>query len=102
MVYIIVTLLLITGMLVYTKLANKYLIFDKPNARSSHIVPTIRGGGIVFLLAITLAVIQYHPVYWLPITGAISIGVISFLDDNISLSQRLRLLVHVVAITLLF
>jgi UDP-N-acetylmuramyl pentapeptide phosphotransferase/UDP-N-acetylglucosamine-1-phosphate transferase len=102
MTYLIVFILLFAGMILYTRIANRFLIFDNPNARSSHTKPTIRGGGIVFLLAITMAVIQYHPVYWLPITGAISIGVISFLDDNFDLSQRLRLLVHFIAITLLF
>lgn len=102
MVYIIVTVLLFTGMWVYTKLANKYLIFDKPNERSSHTVSTIRGGGIVFLLSIAFAIIEHKTLYWLPICGAVAIGVISFLDDNLNVSKRIRLLVHLFSITLLF
>jgi len=102
MIYITVTLLLFAGMLIYTKLANKYLIFDKPNGRSSHTVPTIRGGGIVFLLSILFTGVLYHPVYWLPILGAFAIGVISFLDDNMDLSKKIRFVIHLFSITLLF
>lgn len=102
MKYILVTLLLFGGMILYTKIANKYLIFDTPNIRSSHTRRTIRGGGVVFLLSIFFTGILYHPIYWIPILGAVLIGIISFIDDNIGVSQRLRLLVHFVAISLLF
>lgn len=102
MKYILVTLFLFVGMTVYTTIANKYLIFDTPNIRSSHTRPTIRGGGIVFLLSIIFTGVLYHPVYWMPILGAVLIGLISFIDDNIGVSQFVRLIVHFVAIALLF
>jgi len=89
-------------MLIYTKLANKYLIFDKPNERSSHVIPTIRGGGIVFLLSILFTGFMYHPVYWVPILGACLIGIISFLDDNMEVSKGIRFVFHLFSVTLLF
>lgn len=102
MKYILVTLLLFGGMMLYTRIANKYLIFDTPNIRSSHTQPTIRGGGIVFLMAIIFTGILYHPVYWIPILGASLIGLISFLDDHMDLTPGIRLVVHFLAISLLF
>ena len=36
----------------YFRIAIQAGIVDKPNQRSSHIFPTIRGGGIVFILAL--------------------------------------------------
>jgi len=102
MIYLIVTLLLFAGMQVYTRLANKYLIFDTPNHRSSHTKPTIRGGGVVFLLAIFFSGIFYHPVYWLPIMGASLIGVIGFLDDNIGVAQSVRFGIHIISLSILF
>src|SRR5690606_19891501 len=102
MKYTLVALLLFGVMILYTKIDNNYLIFDTPNIRSSHTRPTIRGGGIVFLISIMFTGVLYHPVYWLPILGAVCIGIISFLDDNLNISQLLRLIVHFAAIFLLF
>lgn len=102
MIYLFVLLLLFVGMQVYTRLANKYLIFDNPNDRSSHTMPTIRGGGVVFLLAIIFSGIFYHPIYWLPITGASLIGLIGFIDDNIGVAPGIRFAVHLVSISILF
>lgn len=87
--------------LVYFKIATNYNITDHPNERSSHDTITIRGGGIIFLLAaICLAII--HPGYWLPVFGILIIGTISFVDDIITLSSKLRLLFHLTAVTIVF
>lgn len=43
-----------------------------------------------------------HPSYWMPVIGAIIIGVISFLDDRMTLSSRVRIIFHLIAVTLLF
>jgi UDP-N-acetylmuramyl pentapeptide phosphotransferase/UDP-N-acetylglucosamine-1-phosphate transferase len=88
-------------MFIYFRIADKYNIIDKPNERSSHTQLTIRGGGILFLLSIIIATIM-HPVYWMPALGATTIGVISFLDDRIDLSSRIRILFHLAAVSLLF
>jgi len=48
---------------------------------------TIRGGGVLFLVAIIVAGIM-HTEYLLPVLGATIIGVISFLDDRIHCHPR--------------
>lgn len=102
MIYIIVVLILFAGMLLYIKLANKYLIFDNPNNRSSHTIPTVRGGGIIFVLSILIAGGYYYSDYGIPVLGALLIGAISFLDDNMNISRLLRFFFHILAVTLLF
>jgi len=102
MIYITVVLLLFAGMLLYIKLANKYLIIDNPNDRSSHSTPTVRGGGIIFVLSILLAGVSYYTDYGLAIIGTLLIATISFLDDNINISRLLRFSFHLLAVTLLF
>jgi UDP-N-acetylmuramyl pentapeptide phosphotransferase/UDP-N-acetylglucosamine-1-phosphate transferase len=87
--------------LVYLKIADYYHITDSPNKRSSHSEITIRGGGIIFLLA-SICVVIIHPDYWLPVLAILIIGIVSFLDDILTLSSRLRLLFHLIAVTILF
>ena len=101
MIYGIIAVLFFTGMLLYFPIADHYNIIDHPNERSSHSVVTIRGGGIIFLFAALTAVIM-HPAYWLPVMSLFMVGIISFIDDRITLSSKIRLLVHLVATTLFF
>jgi UDP-N-acetylmuramyl pentapeptide phosphotransferase/UDP-N-acetylglucosamine-1-phosphate transferase len=101
MIYGIITILLFSCMLLYFRIANHYNIIDHPNERSSHSNITIRGGGVIFLLAAIFAAI-IHPDYWLPVSGILIIGTISFLDDRFTLSSRLRLLFHLLAVTIMF
>ncbi|WP_235012546.1 MraY family glycosyltransferase [Pedobacter africanus] len=88
-------------MISYFKVADHYNIIDKPNERSSHTEVTIRGGGIVLLVSSILSLIM-HLSFWMPIVGMLIIGVISFIDDRITLSNKIRLLFHLAAVTLLF
>jgi UDP-N-acetylmuramyl pentapeptide phosphotransferase/UDP-N-acetylglucosamine-1-phosphate transferase len=101
MIYISSILLFLILMHLYFRIAEHYNIIDRPNSRSSHTEVTIRGGGIIFVIAGMLAVIL-HPQYWLPGTGVFLIGTISFIDDRITLSSKIRLLIHVIAVTLMF
>lgn len=88
-------------MLLYFKIAKHYNIIDNPNERSSHTEITIRGGGIVFLFASVIGFIL-HPEFWILMAGMLIIGIISFIDDRITLSGRIRILFHLIAVTLLF
>jgi UDP-N-acetylmuramyl pentapeptide phosphotransferase/UDP-N-acetylglucosamine-1-phosphate transferase len=88
-------------MLLYFKIADHYNIIDKPNERSSHTEVTIRGGGVIFAFAIVCAVIM-HPQYWVPGLGMLMISIISFIDDRITLSSKIRVIVHIAAVTLMF
>ena len=49
--YLIIFVLLLVAELVYFKIADKFNIIDKPNERSSHSTIVLRGGGVIFSLA---------------------------------------------------
>ena len=88
--YILVLGVLIISSIIYLKIAVKYKIIDKPNERSSHSKITIRGGGILFPLAILLFFIlndYQYPYFCLAI---FLIAVVSFLDDIYTLSSKIR------------
>lgn len=101
MLYLILLPVFFAIMLFYFRVADHYNIIDHPNERSSHSTITIRGGGIIFLFAAIVAAV-IHPNYWLPVLGILIIGTISFLDDRLTLSNRIRLLFHLVAVTIMF
>jgi UDP-N-acetylmuramyl pentapeptide phosphotransferase/UDP-N-acetylglucosamine-1-phosphate transferase len=82
----------------YCYLADDTPLMDKPNQRSSHLAPTVRGGGLVFigLLLIMVPFIAYEQA--LPLvegailfTGIFSIAAVSFIDDFYHLSIKPRL-----------
>ena len=100
-IYLVIAAILLAAELFYFRLADHYNIIDHPNERSSHTKITIRGGGVIFLLA-AICVAIMHPGYWLPVSGIIVIGTISFLDDVHTLSSRIRLLFHFIAVTVMF
>jgi len=90
--------------IIYIKIAKKKNIIDIPNHRSSHITPTLRGGGVVFVFAILLYGIIYSKTldvvaFFIPV---LLVAIISFLDDIIILSSKTRILIHIGAFTLLF
>jgi len=88
--------------LIYFRIAKNYNIIDRPNHRSSHTKVTIRGGGIVFSIAILLATITQglSEIYF--VLGLFLISLISFIDDLSPLSNRIRIIFHVIAVALLF
>lgn len=79
-------------------------IIDIPNARSSHTVPTPRGGGVAivlsFLLALpVLAFSGFLPwtTTWAMLGSGTGIAVLGFLDDHGHIAARWRLLGHFAA-----
>lgn len=86
----------------YFKIASKYNIVDKPNHRSSHSRTTIRGGGVVFILAVQVYLIYFDFQYAYFTFGLLIIGLISFLDDLRPVGKKIRLTVHVLAVLLMF
>lgn len=101
MLYSILALLMFVVMILYFKIADHYNIIDKPNERSSHTEITIRGGGVIFLFA-AFCSFFLQPESWMPILGMLIIGVISFIDDRITLSNKIRIIFHLTAVTLMF
>lgn len=100
--YLIIFLILFIGMIAYFKIADRYNIIDKPNLRSSHDYITIRGGGIIFWLAGVLYSILNLPDSIFFLTGFTLICGVSFWDDVSSLSNRIRVIIHFIAISLVF
>lgn len=102
MEYIIVLVVLFIAELVYFKIADKYNIIDKPNERSSHTQITLRGGGVVFYFGALAYFIYSGFEYPYFIIGLTAITLISFLDDIFTLSNKIRLLIHLISVLLMF
>lgn len=100
--YLVLVVLLFGIELLFFKVADRFNIIDKPNQRSSHTKPVIRGGGIIFVMAVLLWFI-YNGFLWPYFVIALSaIAIISFADDVKSQSSLLRFMVHVCAVILMF
>lgn len=76
-------------------------LMDIPNARSSHSVPTPRGGGVAIVLAYlaVLPVVGYQGwLSWPMLIGLMGSGawvaIVGFLDDHGHIAARWRLLAH--------
>jgi UDP-N-acetylmuramyl pentapeptide phosphotransferase/UDP-N-acetylglucosamine-1-phosphate transferase len=89
-------------MLLYFKLADRFNIIDKPNERSSHSEITLRGGGIIFWFSALLYFIQHINNNYFFFTGITLVSLVSFWDDIQSLSNKIRISIHFLAITLIF
>lgn len=99
---IVLLILLFVAALLYIRLAEKRNIVDKPNERSSHSQPTIRGGGILFPVAwLMFSVYNGFAFPWFT-AGLMLISAVSFWDDTGHVPAWLRLLVHIVALSLCF
>ncbi|MHA6140825.1 MraY family glycosyltransferase [Pseudomonas mohnii] len=79
-------------------------LMDIPNARSSHSVPTPRGGGVAIVLAFTLALfmllfagLMASPVFAAMAGAGSVIAIIGFMDDHGHIAARWRLLGHFTA-----
>ena len=72
-----------------------------PNHRSSHNSPTIRGGGILFPLAVLLFYVLNDFQYTYFVLGTCILAIISFLDDIYTLSSKLRFSIQLLGVLLL-
>jgi Fuc2NAc and GlcNAc transferase len=83
--------------------ALSHAVLDRPNERSSHSVPTPRGGGLAILIAsgitsaiaVAMGLATAHDSLTLG-AGMVTIGVVGWLDDTRPLRARTRLLVHLI------
>lgn len=101
MVYIFTLILLFAIELIYFRIADKFNIIDRPNQRSSHSTVTLRGGGIIFYIAILIFFIQSGCTYPWFMLGLTLMASISFLDDIMEISTRLRLAIHFTSVLLM-
>ncbi|MGE7991607.1 MraY family glycosyltransferase [Pseudomonas sp. NPDC089554] len=104
MIYWLIPLVVILS-LAMTALLRRYAlarsIMDIPNARSSHTLPTPRGGGVaivvVFLLALPVLAVagQIDAASLIALFGAGAlVAIIGFMDDHGHIAARWRLLGH--------
>ena len=110
MEYLIIIVILFALELFYFKIADKYNIIDKPNHRSAHSEITLRGGGVIFPIAFLLYAASYFfrensilsPQNYLIFgIGLLAICTISFIDDILDLSSKIRLVFHFLSVSLL-
>jgi Fuc2NAc and GlcNAc transferase len=106
-------LAVVVASLVFTALLRRYALrrhlLDVPNARSSHTVPTPRGGGVAIVVSFFAALIMSVSGYaglplpptliWSLVGAGGMVAIIGFVDDHGHLAARWRLLVHFIAAT---
>lgn len=99
----IIIIILFLAELAYLRIAKSYNIVDKPNERSSHSQVTIRGGGIIFWIAAVIYTIvnPSNDSFWF-LAGITLVSVVSFADDIVGMSRKIRVLSHFIAITCIF
>lgn len=80
-------------------------LFDHPNARSSHFLPTARGGGAIFSLGwmLLIGVLHYYNYITLKtlmlFAPALLIAVVGLIEDRKGVSAKTRFITHCVAAT---
>jgi Fuc2NAc and GlcNAc transferase len=92
----------LTGLVRRYALARSLL--DVPNARSSHSVPTPRGGGVAIVVsallglpALSVAGVLPWPALWALLGSGGLVALVGFLDDHGHIAARWRLLAHFAA-----
>lgn len=86
----------------FCRFAQNTRLVDRPNERSMHITPTVRGGGVVFI-ALSLAALPILCYYTQTPLSEVSalffsillLAAVSFLDDLFTLSAKLRFLAQI-------
>ena len=115
--YLIITAILLAAELLYFRVADRCNIIDRPNERSSHSSVVLRGGGVIFTIAMWVwlaffggeasqapgmagdgGVGSYLPF----LIGLTLIAGVSFVDDIRSLPDSVRLVAQFVAMGLMF
>lgn len=84
-------------------------VLDLPNERSSHSIPTPRGGGMAFvlifafLLSYCLFAFQEDYNIWIALSGSFVLALLGWMDDIEALGVKVRLAVHsIVALWAIF
>ena len=102
MTYVIIFFILFVVELLYFRIADRFNIIDKPNQRSSHTRIVLRGGGIIFTIALWIWSIWYGFQYPCLLAGVTLAAGVSFIDDIHSLPDSLRLVVQFASMFMVF
>jgi len=88
----------------FKRYSVKHNLIDIPNNRSSHTIPTPRGGGlsivIIFQLSLLIVLYQFgdnNEVMYSILTGGTLVSIIGFLDDHHHVPAKWRFSIHLVA-----
>lgn len=94
------------GTLLVRTAARRAGVIDHPNERSSHTVPTARGGGLAIVIVVLAGTLVGGNRGWIPqslvlalTVGGAAIAAIGALDDKRGVSPKYRFLVHLLAAT---
>lgn len=88
--------------LAYIRFAKSVGVIDNPNNRSLHENPTIRGGGIIFPLAIVLLYFFSSEVSVPLLSAIVLIAIVGIVDDMKDLSRLLRFGAQALVVFLIF
>ncbi len=103
--FIALAAFLLTGLIRYYALSRNVL--DIPNQRSSHTIPTPRGGGLAIVLAFMFAVLSIKLTQHIDdrafgLCGStLLVAIIGFCDDHAHVPARWRFLTHLVTALLI-
>ena len=92
------------GVSLFRRWSLRREMLDMPNERSSHSVPTPRGGGLIICAVSILTFLAYTSYegegflyYWSYFAGALIVAVVSLIDDVRTLSPFVRIFCHCLA-----
>ncbi|MBI5935354.1 MAG: glycosyltransferase family 4 protein [Chloroflexi bacterium] len=106
LIFIALTILAYLGVAWIRRVAIQRAILDHPNERSSHSIPTPRGGGLAIVVLTILIIIAWNFAYAFThksvafcISGVL-LAYVGWRDDVRSLSPRVRFMIQFVAIAI--
>lgn len=100
--FLFIIVALFVSALIYFKIAEQYNIIDRPNERSSHKGVVLRGGGVIFVIGVILYYLLFGFSHSWFFWGLILISFISLMDDVVGVPSRYRIVVHFIAMLLMF
>src|SRR4051812_22289326 len=102
MYFIILGFVLIVVELLYFRIARAFRIIDRPNERSLHEEPTIRGGGIIFPIAVLIFCLTTGEMSYYFLVATLLLALVGMADDLSGLSRSTRFGVQIIAMLLIF
>jgi len=88
------------------KFAEKFNLVDRPNSRSSHTYPIVRGFGIVMFVSIGLTLIVFNLSLFIQnlnlLSAVLLVGILGLVDDSMDVSPVTKILTLIVVCAFLF
>lgn len=97
--FLLLAILLFAALLIYLKVAGKYLTKDIPNERSSHQSPTITSGGFILPLGIlgwSLLASSFPVDFLIPL---LVLALVSLMDDHRPVPALVRFIIQLICVS---